>query len=80
MRNDNDLLSRPPTDQVQKYDVRVDRDVVPLDVVRERPQREEGQLQGARRRGPIRDTHWRMGNYITNLVDDRGTAVYQDPK
>ena len=46
-------MSGIPTDQVQKYDVRVDGDVVPLDVVRECPQGEEGQLQSARRRGPI---------------------------
>ena len=53
--------SPPPSDKVQKHDVRVDGDVVPVHVVRDGARGEEGQLQGARQRGPIRDTHWRMG-------------------
>ena len=39
----------------------MDGDVVPLHVVRDGARGEEGQLQGARQRGQIRDTDWRMG-------------------
>ena len=53
--------SPPSSDQVQEHDVRVDGDVVPVHVVRDGARGEEGQLQGARQRGPIRDTDRRMG-------------------
>ena len=39
----------------------MDGDVVPVHVVRDGARGEEGQLQGARQRGQIRDTDWRMG-------------------
>ena len=57
----NKFSVSPPSDQVQKHDVRVDGDVVPVHVVRDGARGEEGQLQGARQRGQIRDTDWRMG-------------------
>ena len=74
--------SSPSSDQVQEHDVRVDGDVVPVHVVRDGARGEEGQLQGARQRGPIRDTHWRMGktypllySFLSKSVE--GTVRFQ---